>query len=86
MTKYTFSEWIEHDGSGMPVSANTLVYVTFGDNSTDENSYNGVQLEPGEAGFWRTLEDDNDYGNWVWDDEGTSGASIIAYKIATPAN
>lgn len=77
MTKYTYSEWIEHDGKGMPVNKNTIVRVRTGDDW--EEPLDGI-LWP--AGHWGT---NLKTSNWTCQDYNPN-AAIVAYQIATPIN
>ena len=82
MTKYTFSEWIEHDGSGMPVSGETYVVVrSENPDFMDENEKMFEEHLTFNAGYWNGNGSPEE-SNWLGKDD----ASIIAYKIATPAN
>lgn len=69
--------WIEHDGKGMPVDADTWVLCKFRDGE-DELS---MGRTPAKAVYWH----DNDAlcSNWV---HGVSqcGAEIVAYRVVTP--
>lgn len=61
------AEWFEHDGQGMPVTANTLVQVKFSDGS-------GADMEPMPAGVWNAGQ-----SNW----KHLRGiAPIVAYRLA----
>lgn len=65
------TEWIEHDGKGMPVDGKTKVYVKFAQGDTDEhNRY------PQTALFWQTGID-----SW-----GSSALHrIVAYRVVSDA-
>jgi hypothetical protein len=62
--------WIDHDGSGIPVPADTLVKVRFRDGD-DLGTSSAVS-----AGFWGG---NNIASNWTHDPE--TGNDIIAYQI-----
>lgn len=65
------NEWVEHDGSGMPVPGDTLVYVRTRSGFDDSNL-----PAPVKANFWR--EDDRKDCNWCHESEDDQ---IIAYRI-----
>lgn len=69
------TDWIEHDGSGMPVPGDTLVYTRHSDGFDDSFcSY------PTEASFW-----DGPFpelSSWLKSDD--DDAYIAAYRIVTP--
>ena len=80
MTKYTYSEWIEHDGKGMPVDGDVLVAVRFKDGEP------GFDDSPIPASYWHNYE--ALASNWIAvpDDPYDDGFTISAYRIATPIN
>lgn len=69
------SEWIEHDGKGMPVDSKVLVDVKFRDGA--EDCYDRT------AGFWHDFETE-DHSNWVSDQRSPCSDDIVAYRIHTP--
>lgn len=69
----TESDWIEHDGSGMPVPGDTLVYVRLGGGWDD--TWCGA---PRTADWWH--EDEPEDSSWV----GVSSSHIVAYRIVEP--
>lgn len=77
MTKYTYSEWIDHDGKGMPVDGDVLVAVKFKDGDEDFINF------PIRAEYWHS---DNEGSNWVASNTDDDDALITAYRIATPIN
>lgn len=78
MTKYTYSEWIDHDGNGMPVGPDVLVAVKFRD------GFDWYEDFPLCADNWHSNISPN-FSNWhsLNDDD---DALITAYRIATPIN
>lgn len=60
------SDWIEHDGKGMPVEGNSFVSVRFYDGCIDGEPY------------WKAK---NWYENWFWDTAQNCSANIVAYKV-----
>lgn len=66
--------WIEHDGSGMPVSGDTLVYIR--DSTGFDDSF---CTEPMRADWWH--EDDPNFDSWT--DNGEGNVYIVAYKVAS---
>lgn len=65
----SMSEWIEHDGKGMPVSVNTFVNVKFTDGS-------GPEMSPMPAGVWHRIG--GTPSCWSHD---RGAAHIIAYRL-----
>lgn len=65
------SEWIEHDGKGMPVDGDTLVYVKFSDGDDDSKC-----KRPMTASYWRH--------NWNRPEAPFHGSDIVAYRIHEP--
>jgi hypothetical protein len=68
------SEWIEHDGKGIPVPANTEVEVRFRDGDPVGT------LEPKLAWTWGENSIDS---NWVHHPKLPSRDDIVAYRIIT---
>lgn len=66
------SEWIEHDGKGMPVPPETKVYVRFADSETDERDMTGQFIPPERADWWGE--------SWVCDPE----REISHYRVVKP--
>lgn len=72
------SDWIDHDGKGMPVSGNTFVLCRFRDG-----------VEEDEIDFLEEFEDSAEFWNgdgWrvnLWKHSGGS-SDIIAYRIVNP--
>lgn len=66
------TDWIEHDGNGIPVDEHDLVIVKFRDG--DEESVG----EQWEARCWGTT---GIFSNWVHDVIAPCEADIIAYKV-----
>jgi len=69
--------WIEHDGKGMPVYGDVLVYVRFPDGYEDTADKDGQPLEPSHADEWGD--------NWTWPAGHPTFADIVAYRLHTPA-
>lgn len=60
------SDWVEHDGEGMPVAGDTPVHVKTRDGWTDSN------LDPSPAEEWI----------WAWNNKYRDGDDdIIGYRI-----
>lgn len=79
MTKYTYSEWIEHDGKRMPVDGDVLVAVRFKDGCNDFDD------SPILASRWH--DDEIGASNWIKTGlDRIFNATISAYRIATPIN
>lgn len=72
------SNWIEHDGKGMPVDGETLVHVRFPDGYEDTVSTEGEALQPSPANYWST--------SWSWTNTTPLNVEIIAYRVHTPAS
>lgn len=66
------SEWIEHDGKGMPVDGSTLVYVMFRDGAKDEH--------PSRARIWGV------HGGPTsnWEHSEPTDWDIVAYRLHSP--
>lgn len=64
------SDWIEHDGKGMPVDVDATVSLLFRDGD----------VRTGRAGFWND-DGSAECSNWVWGDAETE-IDIVAYRIA----
>lgn len=64
------SEWIEHDGKGMPVPGDTQVELRFRDGDT----------RTGTAGFWDDGGDDGTQWRFLASDP---DFDIVAYRIIT---
>jgi hypothetical protein len=62
------SEWIEHDGGGMPVPGDTHVEVKFRDGD----------ILTGQAGYWDSEGDDGTNWRFVKSDP---DFDIVAYRI-----
>jgi len=75
------SEWIEHDGKGMPVDGDTLVYVRFADGWEDERDAFGNDLSPDKAKVWGS----GPSSNWVWGEQRPIHLEIVAYRIVSQA-
>lgn len=75
MTKYTYSEWIEHDGKGMPVDGETIVRVRWGDGCEEP-----LDNANWTAAAWHEPETSS---NWTCH-EYSPDVAIVAYQIATP--
>ena len=65
------SEWIEHDGKGMPVDADVRVFVKTRDGWTDEDFD-----EAWRAGSWGG---EDETSNWI---HFGNHAEIVAYRLA----
>lgn len=66
----TDTEWIEHDGKGLPVPEDTLVLVKY------RNGINGEDIRPQRAYKWGAG------GVWSnWNHAVPCGSDIIAYKV-----
>lgn len=66
----TNTDWIEHDGKGLPVPEDTLVLVKY------RNSINGDNVPPQRAYKWGTG------GVWSnWNHEIPCISDIVAYKV-----
>ena len=67
--------WIEHDGSGMPVPGDTLVYVKCGDGYDDSDCES-----PERADFWHDYEYPEN-SSWLR----TEGYdyNIVAYRVVS---
>jgi len=68
--------WIEHDGKGMTVSAETMVLVKYRD-GTDEGT---AGLDPMRAGFWDGHKG-NFQSNWL---HLNTASDIVAYRVVKP--
>ena len=77
MTKYTYSEWIEHDGKGMPVDGETIVRVRLGNGWKEPATF-----EHWTAAAWHEPATSS---NWTCHEYSPDDA-IVAYQIATPIN
>ncbi|HYE38263.1 hypothetical protein [Methylocaldum sp.] len=67
------SEWIEHDGKGLPVAPETKVLVRLrGGTETGD---------PDRAGWWD--DPDPTDSNWVAN-AGSPSCDIVAYRIVSP--
>ncbi len=66
------SEWVEHDGKGMPVAEDCFVLVRFRDRSPHYENSGSERM----AGSWHSNVPR--YSNWHH--EGTSG-DIVAYRV-----
>ncbi len=64
--------WIEHDGSGMPVPGDTLVYTRHSNGFDDS-----FCVEPMRADWWH--EDEPESDSWSIND----GVYIVAYRVVT---
>lgn len=65
----SLSEWIEHDGKGIPVDADQPVFVKFASGWKDEH------LGHSQASYWE----------WEWERVGTPWPSdIVAYRVVKP--
>ncbi len=71
------SEWIEHDGKGMPVPDDTLVLCRFRDGTDEEQKGS----PPVRASYWH--DDYLDYSNWFHAPR-PCGAEIVAYRVVKP--
>lgn len=67
------AEWIQHDGSQMPVPSSEIVQCRFRDG---EEEADGFQT----AAFWNGMGVDS---NWKWGPRKTPD-DIIAYRIVSP--
>lgn len=68
------SEWIEHDGKGMPVDGEILVHVRFPDGYEDTHDYQGNPLKPDRADYWSR--------SWDWMRPGAPlDVEIFAYRV-----
>jgi hypothetical protein len=67
--------WIEWAGGECPVPADTLVYVRYADETTDETDADGNPLPPVPARFWGS----GSLSNWQKSRKGN--AHIIAYRV-----
>lgn len=65
------SEWIEHDGKGMPVDGETVVFVKFGDGGED--------WRHNKASFWH--DGNPRYSFWVWNHDRPGSLEIEAYSL-----
>lgn len=65
------SEWIEHDGKGMPVPAETRVELRFRDGDTRFGAAGTWDSDGDEGTQWRFLASDPDF-------------DIVAYRILSP--
>lgn len=73
MTDTQTSEWIEHDGKGMPVDGDTEVEVRFPD---------GFVASAVSASYWHGRTDEA--SSWVVPRWGNRGARISAYRVVKP--
>jgi hypothetical protein len=63
------SEWIEHDGGGMPVGDDEIVHIRMSCGWCDEN------MEASEAHFW----------NWDWPEyPDPSPLDIVQFRVVKP--
>ena len=67
------SEWIEHDGKGMPVSPDTKVIVRFRDGDEETEDLAAT------AASWGAGRGSN------WSHEFPGGSDIVAYHIVSQA-
>lgn len=67
------TDWIKHDGKGMPVDGNTLVTVRFRDGREEKEHLN--------AFWWSPIAGSRDH----WTHTGHP-ADIIAYRVHTPSS
>lgn len=65
-----WSDWVEHDGKGMPVDTNARVMVRFRDGAVDAGGLC--------ANFWH--DDETSCSNWVHDG---SAPDILAYRVVS---
>jgi len=66
----TNTDWIEHDGKGLPVPGDTLVLVKY------RNGVGTGSRPPSRAYRWGHGEVDSN-----WNHEYPTGSDIIAYKV-----
>lgn len=72
----TFTDWIEHDGKGMPVEGDTFVLVKTKLGKEKEPNFIGNDFD--KASYW---DGDEDYENyWL----SSTPNRITHYKIVTP--
>lgn len=67
------SDWIEHDGTGMPVDGDTLVLVKFRDWDEDK--------KPTVASYWHN--ENHRFSNWCHAGLRRHPAEIVAYRIVS---
>lgn len=70
------TDWIKHDGKGMPVDGETLVQVRFRDGWSDERHATNDK-----ASYWH--EDEPEGSSWVSTEDDDY---IIAYRVHTPSS
>lgn len=76
------SEWIEHDGKGMPVDGETLVYAKFADGYSDNPRLrNPIPASYWHEPLWEQKGLYADSSNWVWPENGPRDSHIVAYMI-----
>ncbi len=66
------AKWIKHDGKGMPVDGDTLVFIR------QRCGFESTRVTA--AIFWKA-----GYDNWTRATKKFSGYDIIAYRVHTPA-
>lgn len=74
-TREQDSEWIEHDGKGMPVDGNTLLDIEFADGTTVSGTK--ARTWGAEAGV---------DSNWFIPADGYDGSRIRSYRIHKPSS
>lgn len=75
------SDYIDHDGKGMPVDGDTLVFIKQAGGYCDEDNH-AVGIA---AKFWHNPDEEEvpEDSNWFWPANGPTDFHIIAYKVVS---